>query len=155
MLLQFRKSSLLPVEITFRDAKLAQSLFEEEKYLLFPSLVVYDTPYFFSDRLVKMIQDLERLRSRPPITFSDLRFFFKSTPVKFPFLYLFPSFFPSSLGSRTHTLEWRNEKVRRNASGEEVMVVGTLELNFNLQLVKKLAVPASARTDSRLPPLRR
>lgn len=28
--------------------------------------------------------------------------------------------------------------------------MGTLELNFNLQLVKKLAAPASARTDSRL-----
>lgn len=85
--------------------------------------------------------------SQLPITFSDLRFFFKSTPANF--LSLSPSLSLSLFFSlaRTHTFKWRNEKVRRNAGRE---VVGTLELNFNLQLVKKLAAPASARTDSRL-----
>lgn len=66
-----------------------------------------------------MIQDLERLRSRPPITFSDLRFFFKSTPVKFPSLYLFPSFFPL-LSRLAHThirVEKRESTEKRERRG--------------------------------------
>lgn len=73
VLLQFRKFTLL--ETTFRDGKLAQSLLEQE-ISSFPSLVVYDTPCFFPDHLVKMIQDLERLRSQLPYNFQRPPFLF-------------------------------------------------------------------------------